>query len=332
MTLPLRTIGTRGLKAHALGLGCMGMSDMYGTAATRDDAESLATIQAAVDAGIDFIDTGDFYGMGHNEMLVGRALAGGRRDRVAISVKFGVLRTPTGMVGGLDGRPVAVKNFAAYSLRRLGVDVIDVYQPARVDPAVPLEETIGAIADLIKEGKVRYLGVSEMNSEQLRRAHAVHPVTALEIEYSLATRFIEKEILPTARELGIGIVAYGAMTRGLLTGTLDGKFAPTDFRAHNPRFQGDNLASNLKKVEDLKSIATKIGATPAQLAIAWVMSRGDDILTLIGTSKRSRLAENLKAAELRLDADVLSQLDRLFGTGGLAGERYDAQHMHIVAR
>ncbi|HEY5951882.1 MAG TPA: aldo/keto reductase [Kofleriaceae bacterium] len=332
MTLPLRTIGTRGLEASVLGLGCMGMSDMYGTAATRDDAESLATIQAAVDAGITFIDTGDFYGMGHNELLVGKALAGGRRDRVAISVKFGVLRTPSGMVGGLDGRPAAVKNFAAYSLRRLGVDVIDVYQAARVDPAVPIEDTVGAIADLIKEGKVRYLGVSEVTAAQLRKAHAVHPVTALEIEYSLATRFIEKEILPVARELGIGIVAYGAMTRGLLTGTLDGKFAPTDFRAHNPRFQGDNFAANVKKVEALAAIATGMGATPAQLAIAWVMSRGDDIVTLIGTSKRTRLAENLGAAKLQLDADVLTQLDRLFGADGLAGERYDAQHMHVVAR
>jgi len=265
-------------------------------------------------------------------MLVGKALTGGPRDKVAISVKFGVLRTPTGMVGGLDGRPAAVKNFAAYSLRRLGVDVIDVYQAARVDPAVPLEDTIGAIADLIKDGKVRYLGVSEMNAEQLRRAHKVHPVTALEIEYSLATRFIENEILPVARELGVGIVAYGAMTRGLLTGTLDGKFAPTDFRAHNPRFQGANFAANMRKVEGLAAIAARLDATPAQLAIAWVMSRGDDIVTLVGTSKRSRLAENLKATALRLGADVLSELDQLFGHEGLAGERYDPQHMHIVAR
>ncbi len=330
--LTTRKIGSQGLQASSIGLGCMGMSDMYGTAASRDAQESIATIQAAVDAGVTFINTGDFYGMGHNELLVGKALEGGRREKVSISVKFGVLRTPQGGVGGLDGRPAAVKNVAAYSLRRLGVEVIDVYQPARVDPAVPLEDTIGAIGDLIKEGKVRYLGVSEMSAEQLRRAHKVHPVSALEIEYSLATRFIEADILPVARQLGIGVVAYGAMARGLLTGTVDGKFAPTDFRAHNPRFQGDNLQQNLKQVERLKAIAARIGATPAQLAIAWVMARGQDIVTLVGTSKRTRLAENLEAAGLKLSADVLSELDESFRPGVMAGERYDAQHMNIVAR
>jgi aryl-alcohol dehydrogenase-like predicted oxidoreductase len=324
-------LGQQGLRTSAIGLGTMGMSDMYGTAATRDDQEALATIQAAVDAGITYINTGDFYGMGHNEALVGRALAGGRRDKVAISVKFGVLRTPQGMVGGLDGRPAAVKNFAAYSLQRLGVDVIDIYQPARVDPGVPLEDTIGAIADLIKEGKVRFLGVSEMSAAQLRRAHAVHPVTALEIEYSLATRFIEADILPTARALGIGIVAYGAMGRGLLTGTLDGKFAPTDFRAGNPRFQGENLVRNMARVEALKTLATKSGLTTAQLALAWVMSRGDDVVTLMGISKRSRLPENLGAATATLSSEVLKELDQNFGPDAFAGERYDAQHMHVVA-
>jgi aryl-alcohol dehydrogenase-like predicted oxidoreductase len=331
-TLTRRTLGTQGLHAAAIGLGCMGMSDMYGTAASRDDAESVATIQAAIDAGVDFINTGDFYGMGHNELLVAKALAGGRREQVTISVKFGILRSPSGKVGGLDGRPAAVKNFAAYSLRRLGVDVIDVYQAARVDPAVPLEETVGAIADLIAEGKVRFLGVSELGAEQLRRAHRVHPVSALEIEYSLATRMIEPEILPAARDLGIGIVAYGALSRGLLTGTLDGKFEPADFRAHSPRFTGANFEHNQRAVRTLASIAERIGATPAQVAVAWVSSRGDDIVTLIGTSRRKRLAENLEAAGIRLDADVLAELDRAFEPGAIAGERYDAQHLDLVAR
>jgi aryl-alcohol dehydrogenase-like predicted oxidoreductase len=331
-TLPVTTrlLGTRGLSVSSIGLGCMGMSDMYGT--TRDDTESIATIQAAVDAGVSLVNTADFYGSGHNELLLARALAGGRREKVAISVKFGVLRKPDGGVGGLDGRPAAVKNFAAYSLRRLGVDMIDVYQAARVDPAVPLEETIGAIAELIAEGKVRYLGVSEMNAEQLQRANAVHPVSALEIEFSLATRFIERSILPAARRLGVGIVAYGALTRGLLTGTLDGKFASTDFRANNPRFQGENFAHNMKRVEGLRAIAARTNATPAQLAIAWVLSRGDDVVALVGTSKRARLSENLQAATLRLGTEVLAELDELFAPDAVAGDRYDAQHMHIVAR
>lgn len=332
LTSTQRRIGNTGLQTSALGLGCMGMSDMYGTAATRDDRESIATIQAAVDAGINFINTGDFYGSGHNELLISKALTDGRRHKVSISVKFGVLRTPDGSVGGIDCRPAAVKNFAAYTLQRLGTDVIDIYQPARLDPNVPLEETIGAIADLIQEGKVRFLGVSELNAEQLRRAHKVHPVTALEIEYSLATRFIEAQILPAARELGIGIVAYGALSRGLLSGTLDGKFAPTDFRAHNPRFQGENFTKNARKVEALRSIAARIGATPAQLALAWVMSRGPDIVTLVGTSKRSRLAENLAACELTLDQSVLDELDREFDANAISGERYDAQGMRMIAQ
>jgi aryl-alcohol dehydrogenase-like predicted oxidoreductase len=330
ISLTPRKLGMQGLSLAPIGVGCMGMSDMYGT--SHDDEESVATIQAAIDAGVTLINTGDFYGSGHNELLVGRALNGGRRDQVSISVKFGVLRTPQGGVGGIDGRPAAVKNFAAYSLRRLGIEAIDIYQPARIDPSVPLEETVGAIADLIREGKVRHLGVSEMNAAQLRRAHAVHPVTALEIEYSLATRFIEADILPTARALGVGIVAYGALTRGLLTGTLDGKFAPQDFRAHNPRFQGDNFTQNMRRVEALRMIAARVGATPAQLAIAWVMSRGKDVVTLVGTSKRTRLAENLKASNVSLGADVFAELDQLFGPDSIAGARYDAQHMNIVAQ
>lgn len=329
--MQFRNLGKTGTQVSALGLGLMGMSDFYGTKASRDDVESLATIQAALEAGITLINTGDFYGVGHNEMLLGQALKG-RREKALVSVKFGVLRSPRGEFLGLDTRPVAVKNFAAYSLQRLGVEVIDIYQPARLDPSVPLEDTIGAVAELIQMGYVRHLGVSEMNAEQLRRAHAVHPVAALEIEYSLATRVIEPEILPTARELGVSVVAYGALSRGLLSGSLDTHFAPADFRAHSPRFQGENLTQNLSRVEALRAVADRIGATPAQLAIAWVMAQGDDIITLIGTSKRSRLAENLGALEVRLTPEILAELNMLFAPGAIAGERYNEQGMRGVAR
>jgi pyridoxine 4-dehydrogenase len=329
--MQMRTLGTAGPTVSAVGLGCMGMSDFYGSKATRNDAESRATIHAALEAGVTLFNTADFYGTGHNEWLLGQALAG-RREQVVLSVKCGVLRSPTGGFLGLDCRPAAVKNFAAYSLQRLGVDVIDVYQPARVDPAVPLEDTVGAVADLITEGKVRYLGVSEMSADQLRRAHAVHPVTALEIEYSLATRVIEAEILAVARALGVGIVAYGALSRGLLTDTFAPALDAEDFRAHAPRFQGENLAHNLRLVAALKSVATRVGCTVAQLAIAWVLSRGEDIVALIGTSKRTRLGENLKALTVSLRAEDIAELDALFVPGVIAGDRYDAQQMRIVAR
>jgi aryl-alcohol dehydrogenase-like predicted oxidoreductase len=329
--MEMRKLGTTGSEVSALGLGLMGMSDFYGTKTSRNDMESLATIQAALEAGITLINTGDFYGVGHNEMLLGQALRG-QRNKALVSVKFGALRSPRGEFLGFDARPAAVKNFAAYSLQRLGTDVIDIYQPARVDPNVPLEDTIGAVAELIQQGFVRYLGVSEMNAEQLRRAHKVHPVAALEIEYSLATRIIEPEILPVARELGISTIAYGALSRGLLSGNLDTNFAPTDFRTHTPRFQGDNLTQNLGKVEALKTIASGLGATPAQLALAWVMAQGDDIITLIGTSKRSRLAENLGATKLELSPDVLNELNTLFAPGTIAGDRYNAHGMMAVVK
>ncbi len=326
-----RQFGPRGPAVSAIGLGCMGMSDFYGTPESRDDASSARTIAAALDAGITLFDTGDFYGAGHNEALLGRALAG-RRDRAFISVKFGVLRSPDGAFLGFDGRPAAVKNFAAYSLRRLGVDVIDLYQPARGDPAVPLEDTIGAVADLIREGKVRHLGLSEASAAQLRRAHAVHPVTALQIEYSLATRFIEPEILPAARELGIGIVAYGPLSRGLLAGALDGTFAEGDFRAHVPRLTGENFARNRDLVGVLQAIASRRGCTAAQLAIAWVLSQGEDIVPIVGTTKPERLAANLRALDIVLDARDKAELDAAFPPRAFAGERYAAQQMHLVAR
>ena len=326
-----RHLGAHGPVVSALGLGCMGMSDFYRSRAGRDDAESLATITEALDSGITLIDTGDFYGMGHNEALVARAIAG-RRESVFLSVKFGALRSPSGAFLGFDGRPAAVKNFAAYSLQRLGVDVIDLYQPARVDPAVPYEETIGTVADLIREGKVRHLGISEVSAEQMRRAHAVHPVTALQIEYSLATRLIEGEILPAARELGVGIVAYGALSRGLLSGTFDGTLVPGDFRAHSPRFTGQNLAHNLERVAALQEIAARKGCTASQLAIAWVLARGEDIVPIVGTTKRTRLRENLQALSITLDASDLAELDQAFAPGAIAGERYPEQQMQLVAR
>ncbi len=328
-----RTLGKNGPKVSALGLGLMGMSDFYGSKASRDDAESLKTIHAALEAGITLLDTGDFYGVGHNELLLAEALRQApqsQRDRAFISVKFGALRAPDGGFSGFDARPAAVKNFAAYSLQRLGVDAIDLYQPARTDPTVPFEETVGAVAELIQAGYVRYLGVSEVNADQLRRAHAVHPVTALQIEYSLATRVIEPEILPVARELGIGVVAYGAMSRGLLTDSLQNQFEPGDFRAHAPRFSGDNLKNNLERVETLKSMAARKGRTAAQLAVAWVLSRGDDIVPLVGTTKRSRLAENLGALEVKFDAADLSELETVFAPGVMSGERYAPHGLQTV--
>jgi aryl-alcohol dehydrogenase-like predicted oxidoreductase len=319
--MKMRQLGARGPAVSAIGLGCMRM-------ASRDDG--IATIRAALDAGINLLDTGDFYGMGHNEMLVGRALEG-RRDDAVLSVKFGAMRSPTGAFLGFDGRPKAVKNFAAYSLQRLGVDVIDIYQPGRVDPDVPIEDTVGAIADLIQEGKVRYLGLSEAGVAHLRRAHAVHPVTALEIEYSLATRMIEPEILPAARELGIGIVAYGVVSQGLLLGTIEGPLPPGDPRAQLfPRFQGDNLLHNLQRVAVLKELAAAKGLSPAQVAIAWVLSRGDDIVPLIGMSRPSRLPENLAPLDLELTPADLATLDEAFAPGAILGDRQPTRFKHLA--
>lgn len=324
-----KQLGTNGPIVSSLGLGCMGMSDFYGSKASRDESESILTIKAALDAGINFLDTGDYYGAGHNELLIREALRG-RQEVPVISVKFGALRNPSGGWAGVDLRPEAVKNFAAYSLTRLGVETIDIYQPGRIPPAIPVEETIGAISDLIKEGKIRHIGLSEANSEILRRAHAVYPITAVEVEYSLATRVIEKDLLKTCRELGVGIVAYGVLSRGLLTGTLKGGYDKSDFRSHAPRFTGKNFEENQQKVAILQQLANEKGVSPSQLAIAWVLHQGNDILPLIGTTNRKRLFENIAALEIVLSKEEIQQLNESFPEGAFAGERYDDPQMQIV--
>jgi aryl-alcohol dehydrogenase-like predicted oxidoreductase len=304
----------------------MGMSPgVYGPA---DEAESIATIRAALDAGVNFLDTGDFYGMGHNEMLIRRALEGVPRERVVISVKFGALRDPAGMFHGNDSKPAAVKNFLAYSLRRLGTDYIDIYRPARLDPAVPIEDTIGAIADMIGAGYIRHVGLSEVGAETIRRAHSVHPIADLQIEYSLMSRGIENKILPATRELGIGITAYGVLSRGLLSGRLPPAGNKGDLRlARMPRFQQGNVEQNLQLVEALRQIGGEKGATPAQLALAWVRSRGDDILPVIGARKRDQLKESLDGLDLKLSAEDLARIDAAVSPDLTAGTRYDAPQM-----
>jgi len=324
-----RTLGKSGPVVSAIGLGCMAMSGTYGPA---DEAESIGTIHAAIDAGITLLDTGDYYGMGHNELLIRDALRGFRRDRVLISVKFGALRDITGAWLGFDARPAAVRNFVAYTLKRLGTDYIDIYRPGRLDPAVPIEETIGAIADLIARGYVRYAGLSEVGSETLRRAQATHPICDLQIEYSLISRSLESDVLPTARQLGIGITAYGVLSRGLLGGSFstNHQFAKGDFRAFLPRFSGDNLQRNLGVVEALRAIASSRGVTVAQLATAWVLSRGEDIVPLIGTRHRDRLREALGALDVTLRADELAAIEAVLPAGAIAGTRYDAHQMNIL--
>ncbi len=323
-------LGTAGPRTSALGLGCMGMSGMYGPA---DRAESLATIHAALDAGITLLDTGDFYGMGHNEMLIGEALASLplnslQRQGVLISVKFGALRDPSGAWVGYDARPAAVKNFLAYSLKRLGVDHIDIYRPARLDPEVPIEDTVGAIAEMIKAGHVRHIGLSEVGSATLRKAAAVHPICDLQIEYSIISRGIEADILPSCRELGIGITAYGVLSRGLISGHWQ-KRNPTsgDFRAYSPRFQGDNVDKNLALVEALRRVAQAKGVSVAQLAIAWVAAKGEDILPLVGARRREQLQEALGALQVSLSADDLRAIEQAAPKGSAAGERYAAGQM-----
>jgi len=318
--LQTTTLGRGGPVVSRAGLGLMGMSGIYGPA---DDAESIATIHAAVDAGITLLDTGDFYGMGHNELLLRDALRRGiPRESVFIQVKFGGLRDPSGAFIGHDTSPAAAKNSLAYTLTRLGTEYVDLYQPARLDPRVPIEETVGAIADMIKAGYVRYLGLSEMGAETIRRAHAVHPVSALQIEYSLMSRGIEAKILPTVRELGISVTAYGILSRGLLSsGTA--RLADGDPRARFPRFRGENHARNLELLADLETVADGRGVTAAQLAIAWVASRGEDIIPLIGTKRRDRLAEALAALDLPLSQDELAVIEAAVPAAAVAGDRYE---------
>ncbi len=322
------SLGKTGLSVSALGLGCMGMSGMYGPA---DRAESIATIHAALEAGITLLDTGDFYGMGHNEMLIGEALKGGRRDRALLSVKFGALRDAAGNWLGYDCRPKAVRNFLAYTLQRLGVDHIDIYRPARLDPDVPIEDTIGAIADLVKAGYVRHVGLSEVGSETIRRAAAVYPIVDLQIEYSLISRGIEDEILPTCRELGIGITAYGVLSRGLISGHWQkGAADKGDFRAMSPRFQEGNIDRNLALVEALRRIAEGKGVSVAQTAIAWVAAKGKDIVPLVGARRRDRLAEALSSRDVHLSADDLTVIEQAVPKNAAAGARYpEAQLAHM---
>ena len=323
-----RKLGSTGPTVAAIGLGCMGMSDAYGPA---DRGESISTIHAALDAGITLLDTGDFYGMGHNELLIREALAGRNRDAVQISVKFGALRGPAGGFLGIDCRPAAVKNFLAYSLQRLGTDHIDIYRPARLDPAVPIEDTIGAIAEMVKAGYVKHIGLSEVGSDTIRRAHAVHPIVDLQIEYSLIARGIEDDILTTCRELGIGITAYGVLARGLISGHWSKEqTAARDFRVHAPRFQAGNVETNLKLVDRLRVIADEVGASVAQVAIAWVASQGNDIVPLVGARRRDRLSEALGALDVRLIPAQLAALAAAFPPGIAAGNRYaDEQMAHL---
>ncbi|MFE9253610.1 aldo/keto reductase [Streptomyces sp. NPDC006879] len=336
MTPDDRTLGSTGPTVSALGLGCMGMSALYGES---DRAESIATIHAALEAGITLLDTGDFYGMGHNELLIREALQtapAASRSKALTSVKFGALRTVEGGFTGYDGHPAAVRNFLAYSLQRLGLDHIDIYRIARVDPDVPIEETIGAMAEAVQAGHIRHIGLSEVGAHTMRRAAAVAPISDLQIEYSLLSRGIEAEILPTARELGIGITAYGVLSRGLISGhfTRDRQLSAGDFRGMSPRFQGENLHHNLDLVDALRKVATANGASVAQIAIAWVLAqnarRGLGIVPLIGARRRDRLAEALSALDLYLDDATLAEIETAIPAGSAAGERYpQAQMAHL---
>lgn len=329
MTIPTRTLGTTGPQVSALGLGCMGMSALYGEA---DRTESIATVHAALEAGVTLLDTGDFYAMGHNEMLIGEALrtaSAARREQALTSVKFGALRDPAGGWSGYDGRPAAVRNFAAYSLQRLGVDHIDVYRIARVDPGVPIEETVGAIAELVEQGYVRHIGLSEVGADTIRRAAATAPIADVQLEYALITRGIEDRILPVTRELGIAVTAYGVLSRGLISGhfTPDRQLGASDFRAHSPRFQGENLQHNLTLVEQLRKLAEQKGVSVAQLAIAWVLSRGEDIVPLVGARTRERLAESLGALDVVLDAEDLAAIEAAVPAESAVGDRYPSAMM-----
>jgi len=323
-TKPTRKLGATGPSVFPIALGCMGMSGVYGAA---DESESIATIHAAVDAGINLIDTGDFYDMGHNEMLVGRALRF-IRDQVLISVKFGAQRSPDGAFLGFDARPAAVKTALAYTLKRLGVDHIDIYRPARLDSSVPIEDTVGAIADMIKAGYVRHIGLSELGPETIRRAAAVHPIVDLQIEYSLISRSPEAKIFPLLNELGIAVTAYGVLSRGLLSGS--SITGAGDMRNRFPRFSADNLARNQHLVARLKQIAETWGVTPSQLAIAWVLAKGDSIVPLMGSRTRAQLAESLAALEVKLSPTEIADLEASISPEEVAGTRYDEHQMKVL--
>jgi pyridoxine 4-dehydrogenase len=324
-----RTLGARGPALSALGLGCMGMSDLYGPA---ERQESLATIHAALDAGIKVLDTGDYYASGHNELLIREALASRKREDAFIAVKFGALRAPDGAFLGVDLRPLAVKNFVSYTLRRLGTDYVDLYQPGRITPAVPIEETVGAMKELVTAGYIRHIGLSEASADTLRRAHAVHPVAWLQIEYSLLSRGIEADILPAARELGVAISAYGVLSRGLLSGhwSKERSASARDLRGHLPRFAGDNLDRNLALVDALRRIAEMKKATVAQIAIAWVLSRGADVFPLVGARNREQLREALGALDMDLSREDLHQIEAAVPPEAVAGTRYDAAGMAML--
>ncbi len=322
-----RALGSSGPTVFPIALGCMGMSGMYGPA---DEVESLATIHSALDSGITLLDTGDFYGQGHNEMLIGRALRErpGSREQALLSVKFGALRGPDGSWIGFDGRPAAVANFLGYTLKRLGVEHIDIYRPARLDPQVPIEETIGAIAKLVQAGYVRAIGLSEVGAETIRRAHAVHPICDLQIEYSLLSRGPEATIFPTLAELGIGVTAYGVLSRGLLSGSKPA--ATGDFRAHLPRFTGENRERNERLVAELEKLAAEKGTRPAQLAIAWVLAKGKSIVPVLGARKRTQLDETLGALDVDLSLEDLARIEEAIPASAVAGARYDPRQMRVL--